>query len=120
MLPPRRKPKRSGILREPKRLWPRHRRFVSGHECSIAGKHGHLCEGDIVVAHVRTETGGGEGLKPHDWWTISLCYIAHEEQHRLGEPAFERKYRIDMKHLAIEFAAKSPDTAMKAAMKEAR
>lgn len=117
-LPPRRKPKRSGILREPKRVWLRHRRFVVNHECCIAGKGGHLCDGDIVPAHVRTETDGGGGLKPHDWWTISLCFSAHAEQHVIGEPAFERRYGIDMKRLAAEFAAKSPDVAMKAAMAE--
>jgi hypothetical protein len=118
MLPPRKKPARSGIRRAPERSFPRHQKFVRGHCCCIAGT-GHICRGPIVFAHVRTGTDGGTGLKSNDVWGISLCADAHEEQHRIGEPAFERKYRIDMKALAREFAARTTDTAMRIAMKEA-
>lgn len=83
---------------------PGHCNFVRGHECSVKG-----CEGrPIEVAHVRTGTGGGMGVKPSDRWTISLCRAHHAEQHRIGERAFETAAGLDMKTLAAEFARKSP------------
>jgi hypothetical protein len=60
------------------------------------------------LAHVRKGTDGGGNLKPSSWWTISLCHYHHiDDQHIIGEPAFERKHGIDMKALATEFASKS-------------
>lgn len=118
MLPARRKPIRFGTERRPKRKWPRHEKFVRSDECCIAGRNGHECHGRIILAHVRTGTDGGEGIKPSAWWTISLCDDAHMLQHALGEPGFERRFGIDMKALAREFAARSPDFKMKAAMRE--
>ena len=70
------------------------------------------CNGrPIEVAHVRTGTDGGAGLKPSDKWCISLCAAHHRLQHSLGEPEFERRFGIDMKALAREFARKSPHRA---------
>ncbi len=121
----RKRPKvRSGILRAPKREFPRHRAFIRRHACSVPG-----CNNpNVQCAHVRVGTDGGAGLKPSDWWTLPLCGPAlidgerveghHNEQHRLGETSFEKKYRIDMKEIAKEFAKRSPDTNMKEAMKE--
>jgi len=62
----------------------------------------------IECAHVRRNTDGGTGLKPSDRWAISLCRAHHIEQHRIGEPAFEKRYAIDLRELAIEFARRSP------------
>lgn len=62
----------------------------------------------IEVAHVRTGTGGGMGVKPSDRWTISLCRDHHSEQHRVGERSFEKATGVDMKKLAEEFARNSP------------
>lgn len=116
MLPPRRKPKKSGIERRPERRWPHHEKWVRGHHCCVAGT-GHICQGPIVFAHVRTGADGGTGLKPTSSFGIALCAGAHGEQHQIGEPAFERKYRIDMKALAQEFFKASPDLEMKEALK---
>lgn len=116
MLPARKPKPSSGILRRPSRVFRRHEAFVRSHLCCIGDKH--LCTGPIVLAHVRTGTDGGTGEKPSSWWTISLCNGAHLRQHAIGEPAFEREFGIDMKKLASEFAARSPDQKMKAAMKE--
>lgn len=86
---------------------PGHCNFVRSHECCVPG-----CDRrPIEVAHVRTGTGGGLGVKPSDKWTISLCGGPeghHAEQHRIGEASFEKKYAISMKVLAEEFARKSP------------
>lgn len=103
-------PKERGPLRS-----PGHLQFVRSRECSIPG-----CEGrPIEAAHVRTGTDGGMSVKPGDQWAISLCagrwsdqgwnWVEghHAEQHRIGEQAFEKKYGIDMKARAREFAAAS-------------
>ncbi|MHB9879138.1 DUF968 domain-containing protein [Pacificimonas sp. ICDLI1SI03] len=86
------------------RRCPSHTKWVGGHACVVPGCNGR----PIEVMHVRKGTDGGTGLKPSDIWTISGCQYHHSEQHRIGEPAFEKKYGIDMKALAREFAAKSP------------
>lgn len=83
---------------------PGHCNFVRGHECSVPG-----CQDrPIEVAHVRTGTGGGMGVKPSDRWTISLCKAHHAEQHQIGEATFEIIYGLDMKALAEAFASASP------------
>lgn len=114
-LPARRPKPTSGILRAPPREWPRHRKFVRSHCCAVPG----CDQGPIECAHVRAPgTAGGTGIKPADWWTISLCHEHHAEQHQIGHQAFDRRHGIDSVKLAREFAAASPDTAMKEAMKE--
>jgi hypothetical protein len=81
-----------------------HRAWVRQHRCSI-----HRCSAlPIECAHVRCGTDGGMGLKPSDCWCISLCKAHHVEQHAMGEPAFEAKYGLDLRALALEFARRSP------------
>jgi len=104
-LPPKKKRDPMGV-RVIEREYPGHRAWVRTHDCSIACRHD--CSGPIECAHVRTGTDGGTGIKPHDKWCLSLCQKAHREQHDIGEPAFEKKYGINMKAIAIEFAKTSP------------
>lgn len=90
-----------------KRRCPSHTKWVGEHACCVPG-----CIGrPIEVAHVRTGTNGGMGLKPTDDWTISLCQAHHAEQHRVHETPFEREHGIDMKALAKAFARQSPHRA---------
>lgn len=99
-------PKRLARLRRPKvpRSFPGHRAWVRGHRCSVPN-----CAGlPIECAHVRRGTDGGQGLKPSDQWTLSLCRWHHAEQHAIGEEAFEKRYAIDLLALAEEFARRSP------------
>lgn len=87
---------------------PAHRNFVRSHGCCVPG-----CQvKPIEVAHVRTGTGGGMGVKPSDRWCISLCRDHHGEQHRVGEGPFEKGHSIDMKALAVEFVKRSPKRAL--------
>jgi len=100
-LPPRIK-RDSGKKNAGKRS-PAHRAFVRGHACSGCGS-----TTAIECAHVRVGTDGGVGAKPSDRWTISLCRECHSEQHRIGEPAFEKLVGINMKQLAEAFFKASP------------
>lgn len=83
---------------------PAHRAWVRHHHCCVPG----CLNIPIECAHVRTGTDGGLGLKPSDRWTVSLCSIHHAEQHRLGEPRFERRHEVDLRSLAVAFASRSP------------
>lgn len=115
MLPQRRKSARSGIARAPKRDWPRHERWVRGHECCAANAN---CAGTIEFCHVRLGGKAGTGIKPPSWQGISLCGFHHQLQHQVGHKAFDKVHGIDSLALAAEFARRSPDTAMREAMKE--
>jgi hypothetical protein len=87
---------------------------VRGFNCVVPG-----CEaGPIEFAHVRSSQDGGTGLKPSDAFGVSLCAEHHRLQHQIGEPAFERRFGVNLLALAAEFAAKSPDANMRAAMQE--
>ena len=114
-LPARRKPKPSGIDRGPKRRWPKHEKWVRGHDCSVQSP---LCKWDIEFAHVRQGFAAGTGIKPPSWQGISLCGYHHAMQHRMGHETFDRLHGIDSMKLAAEFASHSPDREMIDAMKE--
>ncbi len=62
----------------------------------------------VECAHVRGGHGWGSGPQALGPWTISLCRDHHLEQHELGEPAFEARYELNLRHLAKEFAQRSP------------
>lgn len=122
MLPQRKKPLRSGIERAPKRIWNRHRRFVRSHECVCslcALAPGDECEGKVQFAHVSSAANSGKGLKAFDWFAVPACAKHHRWQHDHGAESFQKRYGIDLWKLAAEFAAKSPDTAMREAMRSA-
>ncbi|NTZ42131.1 DUF968 domain-containing protein [Altererythrobacter sp. SALINAS58] len=93
--------------RNPARCCPAHRAWVRHHRCSVTN-----CEQlPIECSHVRKGTDGGQGLKPSDRWTVSLCREHHAEQHRIGERAFEKRHGLDLYALAQEFAKKSPHSS---------
>lgn len=104
MLPARRQRPRSGIDRGGPERCPGHLSWVRTHGWSVPG----CGDGPIESAHVRVGTDGSMGEKPSDCWTVSLCRDHHAEQHRIGEPAFERHHHLHLRMLALEFAAKSP------------
>lgn len=114
-LPAKRQAPRSGIERAPRRVWPRHEAFVRRHACSVPG----CQDGPIEFAHVRLGSpANGIGIKPPSWCGISLCSAHHREAHQHGEATFQRVHAIDMQALAAEFARRSPDMAMKEAMRD--
>jgi hypothetical protein len=40
------------------------------------------------AAHIRSNTGGGMGLKPSDSWCVPLCVNCHRKQHETSEAKF--------------------------------
>lgn len=82
---------------------PAHRAFVRRHACSACGS-----QTAIECAHVRTGTGGGMGVKPSDRWCISLCKDCHQDQHRIGESAFAKRWKVNLRDMAEAFAKASP------------
>lgn len=113
MLPARKQPIRSGIARAVRRHWPRHEKWVRGFGCCVPA-----CElGPIEFAHARLGAkDNGVSVKSPSWYGLSLCFHHHTLQHAWGEATFEKHFGIDMKKLAAEFAAKSPDAKMREAM----
>ncbi len=96
MLLPKRRPVRSAA----------HLVWVRGQPCAVIG-----CPprgGECDPAHVRRGTNGGTGMKPGDDWVLPLCHDHHLEQHRIGEPAFERRHGRDMRREAARTWARSP------------
>lgn len=111
-----RKPKiQFGIARAPKREWRRHEAFVRRCACVVPG----CANRDIQFAHLRTAANSGIALKPASWFGVALCRSHHSQAHNIGHDSFARLYRIDLWKLAEEFVRKSPDFAMKRAMREA-
>ncbi len=110
-LPPLKKRVRSGIERAPQKIFQTHRQFVRRHACSVPG----CSDGPIEFAHAKSRGAGG-----HDSQGVSLCLVHHREQHDIGIETFQKKYRIDLFTIALEFAQKSTDKAMIEAMKTQR
>lgn len=75
--------------------------------CRSSGDGWH-CHGPVQAAHVRTNTDGGMGMKPSDFWSVPLCAKHHREQHQIGETAFQLRHRIFMRTKAMELAQRSP------------
>jgi hypothetical protein len=71
----------------------------------------------VDFAHLRSTANAGTGQKPHDLFGVGLCREHHVEQHSLGIAAFDRKYGTDLWALAAEFAQRTPDIDMRAAIK---
>ena len=114
MLPKRIKREKFGTERAAQRVWQRHRRYVRTHHCCVTA----CFRQPIEFAHVRSAANSGTGLKPPDWMGVSLCHDHHAEQHRIGIQSFEKKYNVDLSEMAGHFARRSPDLAMREAMRE--
>ncbi len=108
-LPPRRKPLRSGIEREVKREWPRHRKWLRTFHCVTPD-----CDGSqIEVSHLRSAANAGVGIKPHDAFAVPMCSECHRYYHNIGHKAFERINMVDLFAMAAMFRRQSPDRAMR-------
>jgi hypothetical protein len=116
LLPPRRKTPRYGTA--PRRVFQVHRAWVRKHACSIKG-----CKGSpIEFAHLRTSANSGVGLKPPDSCGISLCRGHHLRAHARGHVTVAEENGMtldDLFLIAEEFARRTPDRALREAMRAA-
>jgi hypothetical protein len=53
----------------------------------------HGCIGPVQVCHVKSRGAGGDDRRN----VIALCAMAHDEQHRIGIPAFEKRWGVNLK-----------------------
>jgi hypothetical protein len=75
------------------------------------------CEGKVEAAHVKDLAPLGRGsVKPDDTFTVSMCRRHHQESEK-NEGAWGREMGLDVMALALEFAASSPDRAIREAAK---
>jgi hypothetical protein len=112
-LPDRLQRPKLGVRVPLQRIWPRHRRWVKSHGCCVPN-----CQAlSVDFAHLRSAANAGTGQTPHDIFGVSLCRVHHDEQHRIGADAFNKKYGIDLWAIAAEFARKSPDWQMRASLR---
>lgn len=94
----------------------RHLAFIRKRLCAVWDRG--LCEGPVDAAHLRQLSPEiGMGIKPSDNWTVGLCRKHHREQ-EAKEMAFQKEYGIDLLVLALEYAASSPDPAIRKAAKD--
>ena len=101
----RRKRERFGTRQETRIRCPAHLQWIRGFPCLVADP-GYIdgpCDSRIEAAHVRKGTDGALGIKPSDCWVNPLCKKHHDEQHDIGEPAFELKYSVNLKDCAAHF-----------------
>ena len=71
-------------------------KWLRGRDCFLA--HRGRCAGKICAAHFDPWGNKGIGSKVSDSATLPMCDGPgghHEEQHRIGWPAFQRKYGFD-------------------------
>lgn len=68
--------------------------------CEIGLKIG--SEGCSMISDAAHGPVNGMGSKGPDSEAIALCRTHHREQHRIGWPAFEKKYDIDRAAIAKE------------------
>ena len=62
----------------------------------------HRCFGRVQVCHVKSRGAGG----PDHGNVVPMCAGAHEEQHRRGLRAFEKRYRCDLASAAASYWAR--------------
>jgi hypothetical protein len=75
------------MLKQPKIISEKHRRFIASLPCAVSGR------SDCQAAHIRAGYLG-MGTKPPDSRCIPLNWEQHAKQHAIGEKAFWN-FRLD-------------------------
>ena len=86
------------------RTHAQHLAFVRQLACVVCGK-----SSPSEVAHVRSGSDGGAGLKPGDRYCLPLCSDCHSLQHQFGELTFWSTVRIDPLNVALRLWTVSGD-----------
>jgi len=71
-----------------------------GAHCVMCREH-HVCENRIQACHVRSRGAGGVDRGN----VVPMCGNAHHEQHRIGLPAFQQRWGIDLRAEALRLQA---------------
>ena len=61
----------------------------------------HMCWGSSQVCHIKSRGTGG----PDRNNVVPMCAYAHDEQHRIGIPAFEKRWGVNLKEVAHALTA---------------
>lgn len=99
-LPQKRKRPKMGVRELPWWRSEPYKKYVRGFACIVPDCPAYRRQ----ACHVRTGTDGCKGEKPSDFFCYSGCAIHHEEQHRIGERAFEEKYGVNLLEWASRVA----------------
>lgn len=79
-------------------------KWLRGRECYLVRTGG--CVGRICAAHFDPWGDKGMSTKVSDWASLPLCDgigSHHEEQHRMGWPAFQKKYGFDGRDIVTAY-----------------
>lgn len=63
----------------------------------------HVCRGNVRACHFDPWGDKGMGTKVSDNATIPMCDGAHDEQHSIGWPKFQAKYKFDGRHVVTAY-----------------
>ncbi len=87
----------------PKNVDTLYREWIRALPCILSGKmcaHGqHLCWGTVQVCHVKNRGAGG----PDRQNCVPMCASAHDQQHVIGIPAFNKLWELDLAFLARRY-----------------
>jgi hypothetical protein len=87
---------------------------VRSFACIVPGCRRWPCQ----FCHVSSAANSGTALKPFASFGVAMCEFHHSEQHRVGQPGFERQHHISLFGTAAAFYRQSPDHEMKEALKD--
>lgn len=83
-----------------------HKKWIESRPCDMADQ---PCSGDVVGHHVRTSDNSGVGIKPSDWFLVSLCHHHHDYVHS----KVTRELRGKLWILAVSLTAERMKDAVK-------
>jgi hypothetical protein len=63
----------------------------------------HRCRGKVRACHFDPWGDKGTGSKVSDNASMPMCDGAHDEQHRIGWPAFQSRYQFDGRDVVTRY-----------------
>lgn len=100
---------RSGIRPDKNKPSGKHRSFIKRQPCVV---NDHECSREALrqFCHYKGFKDGGTSYLPGDERGFPACRHHHlEVQHRIGETAFQTRYKLDLKAITLGLAKRSPD-----------
>lgn len=98
----------------PKNVDEAYREWIRAQPCILAGRGrvlesggtwvralGHFCFAAVRACHVKSRGAGGKDMGN----LYPACDAAHDEQHSIGIPAFEKCWNMNLKEIAAKLEA---------------